>query len=139
MPARTKKPKAPGAGKSPRPGAPSPKAPGSGKSPRPTPGKETLGTSKGTFTFQMVADGCYIEHKWGQNSGHVGVPLEAMPGFIEKMRTLYTKATVRANCLLAPASPFALPLLFLYCSRASSVFLLLFFLMLLLLLPLCGV
>ena len=97
------------------------------------------GTSKGSFTFQMVADGCYIEHKWGQNSGHVGVPLEAMPGFIEKMRTLYTKATVRANCLLAPASPFALPLLFLYRSRASSVFLLLFFLMLLLLLPLCGV
>ena len=30
---------------------------------------------QGTFEFTLVADGVYIEHKWGPNSGHVGVPL----------------------------------------------------------------
>merc|ERR1719217_1208177 len=52
-----------------------------------------LKTQKGTFAFTMVADGCYIEHKWGTNSGHVGVPLEAIPGFIQKLQALYTKTT----------------------------------------------
>ena len=55
-----------------------------------------LKTSKGNFSFTMVADGCYIEHKWGANSGHVGVPLEAMPGFIQKMQALYQKTTGEA-------------------------------------------
>ena len=31
--------------------------------------------------------------QWGQNSGHVGVPLEAIPGFIQKLQALYTKTT----------------------------------------------
>merc|ERR1719399_603061 len=52
-----------------------------------------LKTAKGVFSFTMVADGCYIEHKWGQNSGHVGVPLEAIPGFIAKLQGLYTRTT----------------------------------------------
>ena len=43
-----------------------------GKKPQQTPrqqqgggggGPQTLKTSKGNFSFQMVADGCYIEHK----------------------------------------------------------------------------
>lgn len=44
---------APGAKKSPRPGS-------AGKSPK---GPGPLNTSKGQFTFTMVTDGCYIEHK----------------------------------------------------------------------------
>ena len=31
--------------------------------------------------------------QWGQNSGHVGVPLEAIPGFIQRLQALYTKTT----------------------------------------------
>jgi len=52
-----------------------------------------LSTSKGQFSFTMVTDGCYIEHKWGNNSGHIGVPLEAIPGFIGKLEALYAKTT----------------------------------------------
>merc|ERR1719502_255614 len=56
-------------------------------------GNTILKTNKGVFSFTMVADGCYIEHKWGQNSGHVGVPLEAIPGFITRLQGLYSKTT----------------------------------------------
>ena len=39
-----------------------PNTPRSGnKSPKP--GQGPLNTSKGQFTFTMVSDGCYIEHK----------------------------------------------------------------------------
>lgn len=31
--------------------------------------------------------------QWGQNSGHVGVPLEAMPAFISRLQMCYQKAT----------------------------------------------
>jgi len=63
-----------------------------------------LKTSKGVFTFTMVSDGCYIEHKWGQNSGHVGVPLEAIPGFIQKLQTMYTKTTGESPVKKSPGS-----------------------------------
>ena len=49
---------------------PAGKAPGSKKSPAgkkspqaPQGGNKPLNTSKGQFTFTMVTDGCYIEHK----------------------------------------------------------------------------
>lgn len=86
------------------------RAPGK-KSPRGTtpPGKpnanKPLNTSKGQFSFTMVADGCYIEHKWGQNSGHVGVPLEAMPAFIARMQTMYESATGQAASKKSPGTP----------------------------------
>jgi len=83
MPARNKS-KSPPAKKS--PGQKSPGGGGGGLG-------KPLSTSKGVFTFTMVADGCYIEHKWGQNSGHVGVPLEAIPAFIGKLEALYAKTT----------------------------------------------
>ena len=77
------------------PGKGAGKAPGKGggKPGTPKPGQGPLNTSKGQFSFTMVADGCYIEHKWGQNSGHVGVPLEAIPAFIQRLQTMYTKTT----------------------------------------------
>ena len=31
--------------------------------------------------------------QWGQNSGHVGVPLENIPAFIQKLQFLYQKTT----------------------------------------------
>lgn len=57
----------PGKAKSPRPGSagksPQNSARG-GKSPQAGGGNNgPLKTSKGVFTFTMVADGCYIEHK----------------------------------------------------------------------------
>lgn len=48
-----KSPSGKGAGKSPQNSA-------RGKSPMNT---KPLSTAKGTFSFTMVADGCYIEHK----------------------------------------------------------------------------
>jgi hypothetical protein len=66
----------PGKPKSPRPGSAGKKSPG-GKSPQasargaksPQSGgvNGPLKTSKGVFTFTMVADGCYIEHKVGSS------------------------------------------------------------------------
>jgi len=53
----------------------------------------SMNTAKGVFSFTMVTDGCYIEHKWGQNSGHVGVPLEAIPQFVKNLEQLYQKTT----------------------------------------------
>ena len=90
------------AGKAPRPGGQRPGGPRKSTTPpgKPKPNNNnnnkngTLNTSKGTFSFTMVADGCYIEHKWGQNSGHVGVPLEAIPGFITRLQNMYQKTTV---------------------------------------------
>lgn len=81
-------------GKSPPGKSPPGKSPQGKKSPQgPPAGNKPLNTSKGQFTFTMVTDGCYIEHKWGQNSGHVGVPLEAIPGFVQRLQFLYAKAT----------------------------------------------
>merc|ERR1712032_149226 len=40
-----------------------------------------LVTNKGKFTFTLVSDGVYIEHKWGQNSGHIGIPKESIADF----------------------------------------------------------
>ena len=34
---------------------------------------------------------CIVQ--WGQNSGHVGVPLEAIPGFVQRLQSLYQKTT----------------------------------------------
>ena len=125
-----------------RPGSAIKKSPGSAGKKVPgqqqQPPVKPLNTSKGQFTFTMVTDGCYIEHKvaplasrpshtytctcahadvtcrrgvprtrfgkpshalrlvlsqWGQNSGHVGVPLEAIPGFIQRLQALYSKKT----------------------------------------------
>jgi len=36
---------------------------------------------------------CVWLAQWGQNSGHVGVPLEAIPGFVQKLQAMYSKAT----------------------------------------------
>jgi len=66
---------------------------------------KTLKTQKGLFSFTMVADGCYIEHKWGQNSGHVGVPLESMPLFIKHLETLYQATTGEAVAKKSPGGP----------------------------------
>jgi len=51
----------------------------------------------------MVTDGCYVEHKWGQNSGHVGVPLEAMPSFIRHLEGLYQATTGEPAIKKSPA------------------------------------
>merc|ERR1719421_815078 len=81
--------RAPGGKKATPPG----KKPMPGKQPQQQNNNPILKTNKGVFSFTMVADGCYIEHKWGQNSGHIGVPLEAIPGFIAKLQGLYTRTT----------------------------------------------
>jgi len=96
----------PGAKKSPRPASAGKGSGGKGsggKSPRP--GQGPLNTAKGQFTFTMVTDGCYIEHKWGQNSGHVGVPLEAIPNFIARLQACYQKATGQSPASKSPKAP----------------------------------
>merc|ERR1712150_188205 len=40
-------------------------------------------TSKGQFSMTLVTDGVYVEHSWGQNSGHIGISKEAIPKFIK--------------------------------------------------------
>uniref|UniRef100_A0A7S0Q072 Chromatin target of PRMT1 protein C-terminal domain-containing protein n=1 Tax=Coccolithus braarudii TaxID=221442 RepID=A0A7S0Q072_9EUKA len=62
---------------------------------RPAPAKASaqwyekpLITSKGQFAFTPVADGVYIEHKWGQNSGHIGIPKENIGRFIDYLTAL---------------------------------------------------
>ena len=57
-PGKSPRGKSPGsAGKSPQASA------RGGKSPQSGGGNGPLKTSKGVFSFTMVADGCYIEHK----------------------------------------------------------------------------
>ena len=31
--------------------------------------------------------------QWGQNSGHIGVPLESIPGFVQRLQAQYRQAT----------------------------------------------
>ena len=42
--------------------------------------------------------------QWGNNSGHVGVPLEAIPGFIAKLEAAYRKTTGMAAAKKSPGS-----------------------------------
>ena len=58
--------KKPNSARSPKPAAPGGKSPGKGGGKSPQGGMKPgmpLNTSKGVFTFTMVTDGCYIEHK----------------------------------------------------------------------------
>ena len=41
----------------------------------------------------IVCTRALCAEQWGQNSGHVGVPLENMPAFITKLQQLYQKTT----------------------------------------------
>ena len=34
--------------------------------------------------------------QWGQNSGHIGVPLESIPAFVQRLQQCYTSATGQA-------------------------------------------
>uniref|UniRef100_A0A7S3AEA2 Chromatin target of PRMT1 protein C-terminal domain-containing protein n=1 Tax=Haptolina ericina TaxID=156174 RepID=A0A7S3AEA2_9EUKA len=52
-----------------------------------------LRTSKGNFQFTLVADGIYIEHQWGKNSGHIGLPVESIPKFIEYLQGFEARAS----------------------------------------------
>ena len=49
--------------------------------------EKPLRSSKGQFNFTLVTDGVYVEHKWGQNSGHIGIPKETIPQFIKYLQT----------------------------------------------------
>ena len=51
-------------------------------------GTQTLQTGKGTFVFQRVTDGLYIEHQWGKNSGHIGVAQESLAAFAKKIMSI---------------------------------------------------
>lgn len=84
-------------GQSPRPGQKKPQQ--SGRQQQSKPGVKRLNTAKGTFTFTMVADGCYIEHQWGNNSGHIGIPSMSIPGFVAMLTALHGNAVgkVRAR------------------------------------------
>ena len=42
--------------------------------------------------------------QWGQNSGHVGVPLEAIPNFIQRLTMCYEKATGVKTASKSPKS-----------------------------------
>ena len=96
-----RKPKVKSPGGKPKPGAPKPK-PGAKPGARGSPGKQQprgkgiqpLQTRKGTFVFQTVADGLYIEHQWGQNSGHIGIGKESLAAFAEKIMQIAQNAGV---------------------------------------------
>merc|ERR1719345_498947 len=51
-------------------------------------GPQTLKTNKGTFVFQRVTDGLYIEHQWGKNSGHIGIAQESLAAFTKTLVAL---------------------------------------------------
>ena len=55
-------------------------------------GPKTLNTSKGTFVFQRVTDGLYIEHQWGKNSGHIGIAQESLASFVRTLTELATSS-----------------------------------------------
>merc|ERR1719261_203434 len=55
-------------------------------------GLKTLNTSKGTFVFQRVTDGLYIEHQWGKNSGHIGIAQESLASFVRTLTELATSS-----------------------------------------------
>ena len=40
--------------------------------------------------------------QWGQNSGHVGVPLENIPAFVQRLQSMYQKTT--GQTLKSPGS-----------------------------------
>ena len=42
-----------------------------------------LNTSKGVINFTLVSDGLFIEHKWGANSGNIGVPSASLVTFAQ--------------------------------------------------------
>ena len=42
-----------------------------------------LNTSKGVINFTLVSDGLFIEHKWGANSGNIGVPSASLVAFAQ--------------------------------------------------------
>ena len=94
-----RKPKVKSPGGKPKPGGPKPGAkPGakpvakvSGGKPK-VKGIPPLQTGKGTFVFQSVADGLYIEHQWGKNSGHIGIAKESLGAFATKIMEIAQKA-----------------------------------------------
>ena len=46
------------------------------------------------LTFPLVPKSCLSPcTQWGQNSGHIGVPLEAIPGFVARLQAQYRSAT----------------------------------------------
>merc|ERR1719379_2268787 len=48
--------------------------------------EKPLQTQKGSFVFTNVADGVYIQHKWGQNSGSIGIPAASIGEFAKYLQ-----------------------------------------------------
>merc|ERR1719198_1859293 len=57
--------------------------------------EKPLRSSKGQFSFTLVTDGVYIEHQWGQNSGHIGIPKESIPQFIKYLQAFSPEAAAK--------------------------------------------
>jgi hypothetical protein len=51
----------------------------------------------------MIDHASLTVRQWGQNSGHVGVPLEAIPGFIQRLQAMYQKTTGEPVSKKSPA------------------------------------
>ncbi|KAL1524683.1 hypothetical protein AB1Y20_019569 [Prymnesium parvum] len=103
--------KAAGKPKGTRPGAPA-----RGQPPAKSMIDRPMHTQKGTFEFTLVADGLYIEHKWGKNSGHIGLPLENIPkfiaylqGFQERVNPSKAPVVAQSKGIVKKAAPKAAP------------------------------
>jgi len=50
----------------------------------------------------QVSDGVYVEHSWGQNSGHIGIPMDAIPKFIRYLSAFSPEAAAAATKAKSP-------------------------------------
>jgi len=53
--------------------------------------KKLQTNNKGTFIFTKVADGLFVQHKWGANSGQIGIPNESLKDFAQLVLSMSGK------------------------------------------------
>ena len=64
--------------------------------------EQPLRTNQGTFVFSELSDGIFIEHKWGNKSGQIGIPRKNLAEFIKYLNYLNRGAASSGGDAAAP-------------------------------------